>query len=191
MRIESDRAAEVLHAVSGRGGGEAAVDQADEETRGGVDRGDFIVPLTEDVVGVAVVGIEREGGDGVIFHEAGVGDFGFVVRVEANFSVADCEREKVDGVIGCERMSALSVGKGEVAKFFLLDESGAIERGVGVLAGDFLEDEGVVGLGDVGGEVELEGRLGIETRFGGAGVGEELRDIGRESRGGTGEEKEE
>ena len=150
-----------------------------------------MVPLAEDVVGVAVVGIKREGCDGVIFHEARVGDFGFVVRVEANFGVADCERENVDGVFGCESVSALSVGKGEIAKFFLLDEIGGIERGVRVLAGDFLEDGGIVGLRLVGGEVELEGAAGIELGLGSAGVGEELRDVGREGRGGTGEEKEE
>ena len=48
----------MLHAFSGRGGGEAAVDEADEETRGAADRSDFVVPLAEDVVGVAELDLD-------------------------------------------------------------------------------------------------------------------------------------
>jgi hypothetical protein len=76
----------------------------------------------------------------------------------------------------------LGVGESEGAEFFLLSEIGGIERGVGVLARDFLEDNGVVGLRGVSLEQKHKSALGIETCFSGLGFGEERANGGRHGR---------
>jgi hypothetical protein len=86
-------------------------------------------------------------------------------------------------------VGALGVGESEGAEFFLLSEIGGIERGVGVLARDFLKDDRVVGLRGISLEKEREGGFGIETRFSGLGLGEERRGGGRRGRAQADEEK--
>lgn len=172
-RGEFGGAAQEAHGVGGRGGGQAAVDEADEKARGGAQGRDFVVPAAEDVVGVVVGGIEGEGPQGVVFHEPGVFDFRAGVGIGPEFAVADGEREHVHGIRGSEGHGTLGEGEGRGAEAFFLGEVGRVEIEVGILPGDFLQEKRIVGVGGVGLEKKGEGGFGIKAGLGGEGFVEE------------------
>ena len=196
-RGEFDGALEMADGVGGGGGWESAVDQADQKAFRGAERGDFVVPAAEDVMRVVVSGIEGEGFFDMLANEAGVFDARAGVGVEPEFSVANGEGEDVDGIGGGEGDGALGVGKRFGAEAFFLGGVGRVVGEVGVLAGNFLENEGVVGARGVGAEVEIERGAGVETRLGGLGVGKKGnvvgvgRECGDEGRAGKKENDEE
>ena len=125
-RGELDGALEMADGFGGGGGRESAVNQADEEAFRGAERGDLVMPAAENVVGVVVVGVEREGLFGVLADEAGVFDARAGVGVEPEFAVADGEGEDVDGIVRREGDGALSVGEGFGAEALFLRDIGCV-----------------------------------------------------------------
>ena len=69
LGIELDRLLEVAGGVGVGSGREIAVDEFGEAEKDGVEAGHFIMPGTEDMIGVVVGGIEGDGLFGVGFDE--------------------------------------------------------------------------------------------------------------------------
>lgn len=178
LRREFGGAREQADGFGGGGVGEAAVDELYDEARRGAEGGDFVVPAAEDVMGVVVGGIEGEGALGVFADMAGVFELGAGVGVGGEFAVADREGEDVDGIGGAEGDGALGVGEGGGAEAFFLGDVGRVEREIGILAREFLENERIVGARGVEAEKEVEGGLRIEAGLGGEGVAEERIGVG-------------
>ena len=176
--FEFDGALQRLHGRRGRGGGQAAVEKADEDARGGAERGDLVVPATEDVVGPGVARIEREGALGLLPHEPRVLDAGLEVAVDGEFAVRDSQREDVFGVARFEGDGAPRVVEGALRVTAAGFVGGEVDDEVGVLPRDFLQDAGVIGPGAIRGEVELKGAAGIEAILGGVGGGQRGFDVG-------------
>ena len=184
VRGEFGGALEEAHGFGGGGVGQTSVNESYDKPSGGTEGRDFVVPPTEDVVRVVIGGVEGEGLLGGDFHQSGVFNLRAGVGEGTEFAVTNGEGEDVDGVLGFERHGAFREGERFGAETFLLGPVFRVETEIGVLAGDFLEDERVVGVGGVGLEKKLERGLRIKTCLGGEGGLEE--GIGRGySRGGA------
>lgn len=160
-------ALEVTHGFGGGGVGQTAVDEFDDEARGGAERGDLVVPAAEHVMRVIVVGVEGEGLLGAFLHVTGVFELRASVGVGGEFAVADGEGEDIHGIARAEDDGALGVDERLAAEAFFFGDIGGVEGEIGILAREFLEEDGIVGARGVGLEKEVEGRFGIEASLGG------------------------
>ena len=131
------------------------------------------MPPTEDVVRVVVGGVEGEGLLGGGFHQPGVFNLRAGVGEGGQFAVTNGEGEDVDGVLGFERHGAFREGERFGAETFLLGPVFCVETEIGVLAGNFLEQKGIVGSCGDGLEKKFEGGLRIKTCLGSEGGLEE------------------
>lgn len=165
-----DGALQVADSLGGGGGREATVDQTNEQALGGAETRDFVVPAAEDMVGVVVIRIQRDGAFGLVADGAGGFDSRARVGVEAEFTVGDGEREDVDGVVGLEFDGAAGVGESFGAEAAFFTEVACVDGEVGILARNFLEDGGIVRVCGVGAEEEIERGFRVEAAFGCKGV---------------------
>ena len=184
VRGELGGALKQTHGFGGGGVGQTSVNEAHDQSSGGTEGRDFVVPPTEDVVRVVVGGVEGEGLLGGGFHQPGVFNLRAGVGEGGQFAVTNGEGEDVDGVLGFERHGAFREGERFGAETFLLGPVFCVETEIGVLAGNFLEQKGIVGSCGDGLEKKFEGGLRIKTCLGSEGGLEE--GIGRGySRGGA------
>lgn len=173
VRGEFGGALKQTHGFGGGGVGQTSVNEAHDQSSGGTEGRDFVVPPTEDVVRVVVVGVEGEGLLGGGFHQPGVFNLRAGVGEGGQFAVTNGEGEDVDGVLGFERHGAFREGERFGAETLLFGAVLGVKTEIGVLAGDFLEDERVVGVGGVGLEETFEGGLRIKAGLGSEGGLEE------------------
>jgi hypothetical protein len=135
---------EVDYCLVKGGLGEASVDGFSEEAQGGVERGHFEVPTSEDVQGVVVIGIEAEGGFSFAFERFGEFDF-FPGSLELSLaSLANGEAESGFSTVGLGFDGTFGVGDRFAGEAEFFPAGGGVADELGELFGEELEEGGVV-----------------------------------------------